>query len=174
MFVKRQHITVDNQFVDRIITEHDAKVSIAVDFDDTVTMVEKDQSKWAVMRPIKNCFDTLRKWRDFGCRIYLDTRRRGGSLEIALAWCANCKFVFDGVVGGNREIDPPSRFGTVFRVDDMSLGTPLMHDKNDVYRDHVDWKALDETMTPMLKELTDKIKERKKNFTNYDEEICFY
>lgn len=174
MFVKKQHITVDDQFVDRIITEHDAKVSIAVDFDDTVTMVEKDQSHWAVMRPIKNCFDTLRKWRDLGCRIYLDTRRRGGSLDIALAWCANCKFVFDGVVGGSREIDPPSRFGTVFRVDDMSLGTPLMHDKNGVYRDHVDWKLIDETMTPMLKELTEKIKERKKKYTNYDEEICFY
>ena len=174
MFVKRQCITPDDQFVDGIITKHGAVVSIAVDFDDTVSMTEKDEARWAAMHPIKNCFETLRKWRDLGCRIYLDTRRRGGSLDIALAWCANCKFVFDGVVGGNRQIDPPSRFGTVFRVDDMSLGTPLMHDKNDVYRDHVDWKAVDETMTPMLKELTDKIKERRKNFNGYDEEICFY
>lgn len=174
MFVKKPCVTVDNQVADRII-ERNSEILIAVAFDDTVSLIEKDESHWAAMRPNKQCFETLTTWQRLpNCRVYLFTNRDRSGAERALAWCANCRLEFDGLVGGWRPNDPPVGMDATFVIDSRNLGTPLMHDKNDVYRDHVDWKTINHTITPMLTELSAKITERKKYTKPHEEEICFY
>lgn len=174
MFVKKQCITVDNQVADDII-KRNGDILIAVAFDNTVSLTEKDESHWAAMRPNKQCFETLKAWKHLpNCQVYLYTNRDKSGTERAIAWCANCRFEFDGLIGGWRPNDPPFGVETTFTIDSRNLGTPLMHDKNDIYRDHVDWKTINNTITPMLIELSAKIIERKRYNKQHEEKICFY
>lgn len=136
-------------------------VSIAVDFDSTLCITDGYPN---ILRPNGDCFYILRKWQDMGCKILLHTMRHGKHLEEARVWCANCKFFFDGVNHNpeNEERDPEynEKMYAMFYIDDKAFGTPLIHDRYEKVKDHVDWEEIDKMYTPFLEELIQKIKEQ--------------
>ena len=164
MDVKTNRLSIDDFLVNEI--KHLAKngISIAVDFDSTLCLTDGYPN---IVRPNGDCFWILRKWQDMGCKIILHTMRHGNDLEAARAWCANCKFFFDGVncnpENDERDPDHSEKVYAVFYIDDKAFGTPLLHDTNGIIRDHVDWQEIDKIYTPFLEDLITEINYVKNN-----------
>lgn len=154
---------VNDFLLDEIMKISNGNVTIAVDFDSTLCLTDGYPN---ILRPNGDCFYILRKWQEMGCKIILHTMRYGKDLEDAVVWCSNCKFFFDGV-NRNEEhelFDPNhsrDKMYAVFYIDDKAFGTPLLHDKFGIIKDHVDWDEIDRRYTPFLRELIMKLNKKK-------------
>lgn len=150
-------ILVDNHVMCEIGHLAKTGMPIAVDFDSTLALTDGYPH---IVGVNGKCFEVLHKWQDAGCKILLNTMRRGKDLESAVVWCANCGFFFDGV---NKNPDDNTEGHTkiyaTFYVDDKALGTPLIHDKSGKLKSHVDWNYIDTVYTTQIIEITNKIKQ---------------
>ena len=158
MDVKINKLTADGFLLSEVSRLSKRGVSIAVDFDSTICLTDGYPH---IVGPNSGCFSTLHKWQDMGCKILLHTMRHDEDLDMAVNWCKEQGFTFDGINCNpeNDDRDPDcDKMYAVFYIDDKAFGVPLLRDNDGIVRDHVDWYEIDRTFTPLLEEIINKLK----------------
>lgn len=132
------------------------RIPIVLDFDFTCTK----KSSWleGTWEENPHCFETLKKWADLGCVFILDTMRGVERSKPAIKWLMENGISLYGV-GRNPDQDSdgdttPKAWG-IYCIDDRNVGTFLVHEKGE--RGYVDWKAMDEYLTPILKKIVHRL-----------------
>lgn len=132
-------------------------IPIILDFDFTITK----ESSWLKGTFTENdhCFDTLKMWEDeFGVKYILETMRGAENIQPAINFCKSKGLEFFGV-GYNplqKEGETCKTWG-IWDIDDRNAGTFLKRPKDG--RPYVDWEMLEYCMTPILKQVCDRIKQ---------------
>lgn len=145
-------------------------IFINLDFDYTITC----KGSWVSGKFVENpgCFEILKRWeKDYNCKYCLNTMRTGEGRDKAVKWCRENGLEFFGI-GRNpyQEEEQVSKTWGVFSIDDINAGSPLIFPENGD-RAYVDWKGIDEWLTPMLSDISVLLKEMEKEVLENKEKV---
>ena len=145
-------------------------IFISIDFDYTITC----KGSWTTGKFVENpgCFETLKRWaKDYNCRYCLNTMRTGEGLEKAVKWCNDNGIEFFGVGRNPHQMEGQNqKVWGVFSIDDINAGSPLVFPE-DGDRPYVDWKGIDEWLTPILNDISVLVKEMEEEVLAKKEEV---
>lgn len=134
-------------------------IYVSIDFDFTMTKA----SSWLHGTFIENdhCFDIMKKWeKEFNVKFILETMRGKNHIQPALDFIEKNGIILYGV-GRNplqdSDGDLSCKIWSVFNIDDRDMGIPLICPEKE--RPYVDWKKLDEIMTPILHKISKRLPE---------------
>lgn len=101
----------------------------------------------------EEAFDIMRRWQsEYNVGFILDTMRHGKYLDVPLEILKQQGINLYGIGGSPRDIEGGHKIFSVFVIDDKCVGVPTMMDDG-CDRQCVDWKKVDEIMTPILEEM---------------------
>ena len=134
-------------------------IYIVIDFDFTITKA----SSWlhGTFTENDHCIETMKKWeKEFGVKFILETMRGEKHIQPAIDFCKSKGIDFFGI-GRNplqdSDGDLSCKCWGVYDIDDRNMGIPLVCPEKE--RPYVDWKKLDEMMTPILEKISKRIPE---------------
>jgi hypothetical protein len=134
-------------------------IPVVIDFDFTITK----ESSWLKGTFTENdhCIETMHKWeKEYGVKFILETMRGESHIKPALDFCKSKGINFFGI-GRNplqdSDGDLSCKCWGVYNIDDRNMGIPLVCPEDG--RPYVDWKKLDEIMTPILAQIAKRIPE---------------
>ena len=145
-------------------------IPIEVDWDYTLTKC----SSWASGEMVLNeeGFEVMKRWiKDYNVGWILNSMRHDEILKEPLNILKNHDIAVYGIrknpmqekEGGDYKV---TKSFSIFCIDDRNIG--CYHQwLEGCNRPHVDWKKVDEMMTPILEEITEKL-----NKLNYERKIC--
>lgn len=121
-------------------------ITVALDFDGTV--VEHRYPE--IGKEAEGAVDVMKKWVDkYNVGFILDTMRDGKELEEAIQWFSERGIVLYGI-GRNptqHMWTSSTKCHANFSIDDRNIGCPMNGEV-------VDWKAIDEIMSPYFDKIT--------------------
>jgi hypothetical protein len=133
-------------------------IPIGVDWDFTITKC----SSWdeGTMDVNLEAFEVMKRWkRDYNVGWILDTMRHDAILEEPLQILKDNDVDLYGLRKNpqqDKDGNSVPKCWCIFHIDDRNVGTPvMMGDGCD--RPCVDWKKVDEIMSPVLQEISDKL-----------------
>jgi len=134
-------------------------IPIVIDFDFTLTC----KSSWldGTFEENPHAFNVVKRWiNEFNVGFILETMRGEKHIQPALDFLKENGIILYGV--GRNPIqdqgeDLSCKIWGVFSVDDRDACIPLICPDED--RPYVDWEALDKIMTPIIKQVHDRIPE---------------
>ena len=132
-------------------------IYVIVDFDFTITKA----SSWlhGTFTENDHCIEIMKKWeKEFNVKFILETMRGEKHIQPAVDFCKSKGIEFFGI-GRNplqdSDGDLSCKCWGVFDIDDRNMGIPLICPEKE--RPYVDWKSLDERMTPILEKISKRL-----------------
>jgi len=135
-------------------------IPISIDFDFTITSA----SDWISGHIDVNddCIDVMKKWKkNYNVGFILNTMRCGDNLSKAVNVIKDKGIEFYGIGRNPTQEDKEDlscKIFSVFDIDDKNVGTPMICEEGK--RPYVDWKKIDEIMSPILNEICTEVKSR--------------